>query len=89
MGDLMDGQINFNDYFQKPKLDFNPKQLVSFINGMGVAQYTQIGSVIKKTVESNQYNITDEEIDRITNSVSVWLLGIGSEYEKYLKQLID
>lgn len=86
---IPDGQINFTDYFQKPKVDIKPKSLVDFINGMGTAQYTQIGNVITKSVESNGYNITSEEIDRITNSVSVWLLNIGEAYDLHLRNLLN
>ena len=84
----MDGQIDFNSYFTNPKLDIKPKSLVEFINGMGTAQYTQIGNVIAKTVDYEQYEIDSEIIGRITNNVSVWLLDIGTEYRKYLDKLI-
>lgn len=79
----MEGQINFNDYFKSPQAE-KPKSLVDFINSMGVSQYNQIGNVISKTCEYHKYNMPDDSIGRITNDVSVWLLGIGSKYEKYL-----
>ena len=86
--DNIGGQINFNDFFTKPSLDIKPKTLVDFINSMGTAQYTQIEDVISKTVECGKYDISDEVIGRITNSVSIWLLRIGGEYKKYLDGLL-
>ena len=79
----VDGQINFSDFF-KPTVKEKPKLLVEFINGMGTAQYTQIGNVIRKTCECGNYDMPAESIERITNNVSVWLLDIGSQYQKYL-----
>lgn len=84
----MDGQINFNDYFEKQKLDIKPMLLVDFINGMGTAQYTQIGNVISQSVSRYGTEIDEELIGRITNNVSVWLLKIGSAYANYLSELI-
>lgn len=88
MEPTLEGQINFTDYFTKPSLDIKPKILVDFINGMGVAQYTQIRNVVRDTVERGEYDVSDETIERITNNVSVWLLDVGMQYEKYLKELI-
>lgn len=86
---IPEGQINFSDYFQKPKIDVKHKSLVDFINGMGTAQYTQIGNVVRDTVKNCNCDISDEAIERITNNVSVWLLRIGGDYEKYLKDLLS
>ena len=83
-----DGQFSFSDYCNKPKLDIKPKPLVEFINSSGTAQYAQIGNVVQKTCEYNHYQMPDDSISRITNDVSVWLLRVGSEYEKYLKELL-
>ena len=88
MDDELEGQISFNDYFSKQKLDIKPKALVNFINDMGVSQYEQIGDVVRKTVEQCGDSLAGEVIERITNNVSVWLLGIGSNYEKYIEKLI-
>lgn len=84
----VNGQINFTDYF-KPSAKEKPKLLVDFINSMGTAQYTQIGNVIKKTCEQGKYEIPADSIERITNNVSVWLLDIGSEYQKYLLNCLN
>jgi len=56
---------------------------------MGPAQYTQIKNVISETAKRENYNLSDEAIGRLTNSVSVWLLGVGTEYGKYLNKLIE
>lgn len=93
-GELMfdyecDGQINFKDYFQKPKLDIKPKNLVDFINGMGICQYKQIRNVVRETVDQGKYEVSEEAIERITNNVSVWLLKIGMEYKEYLNSLLN
>ena len=50
MEQTLEGQINFTDYFTKPSLDIKPKALVDFINGMGTAQYTQIGNGFRYSV---------------------------------------
>ena len=83
----LEGQINFTDYF-KPTVIEKPKSLVEFINGMGTSQYRQIGDVIEDICKCNNYDMPEDSIGRITNSVSVWLLGIGSEYEKYLNEIL-
>jgi len=88
MLEQLDGQVNFLDYFTRHTLDIKPKSLVDFINGMGVAQYSQIQDVIIKSIEYNELDVEGEAIGRITNSVSVWLLNIGIEYKNYLDKLI-
>jgi hypothetical protein len=84
----VEGQVNFSDYF-KPAVKERPKQLVDFINDSGTAQYMQIRNVIESTCERNEYDMPLDTIERITNDVSVWLLGVGVKYEKYLKELIN
>ena len=88
MEEQLKGQINFADYF-KPAIKEKPKSLVDFINGMGRSQYNQIGDVISEICESNNYDMPEDSIGRITNSVSVWLLRIGEEYGKYLEEMIN
>ncbi len=64
-----------------------PKKLVDFINSSGTSQYSQIKKVINKVSVDGGYDLSWEVIDRITNMVSVWLLDVGNNYERYLKEL--
>jgi hypothetical protein len=79
----VEGQVDFSDYF-KPAVKEKPKQLVDFINDSGTAQYMQIRDVVKNTCERNKYDMPPDAIERITNDVSVWLLGVGKRYQEYL-----
>lgn len=87
MDNQLSGQINFEDYFKPPVYE-KPKELVFFINDRGVGQYREIQNVITELCEREQYDMPDESINRITNAVSVWLLGIGAAYEKYLAEIM-
>ena len=89
MDDNISGQVSFFDYFDKKPLNIKPKSLVEFINDTGVSQYAQIGNSVSKTVAYEKYEISEEAIGRITNNVSVCLLGIVMEYGKYMNGIIE
>lgn len=62
------------------------KSLTEFINSLGDSQYNQIKKVITETCAYEKAEVSAELIDRITNRVSIWLIGVGSGYRKYLRQ---
>ena len=77
-----DGQITITDYLAtKIKLK-EVKDLTEWINGQGKAQYGQVKDLIRNTGI-----LTDEEaIDRMTNTVSVYILEMSIGYMKYLRE---
>lgn len=78
-----EGQLELNDYFKSKIVSKKVKDLTSWINSQGKAQYTQIGEVISRTYE--QEKDTNELIDRLTNAVSVYVVNQSIGYMKYLK----
>ena len=58
--------------------------LTAWINSQGKAQYAQIGEVVR-----NVYNLnkdSGELIERLTNSVSVYVLNQSMGYMNYLRK---
>lgn len=79
-----DGQIELTDYLKSKIVSGQVMDLTSWINSQGKAQYTQIGEIINDICENEK----DKEhlVDRITNSVSVYVLNQSIGYMKYLKE---
>ena len=77
-----DGQITITDYLAtKIKLK-EVKDLTEWINGQGKAQYGQVKDLIR-----DAGILTDEDdIDRMTNKVSVYILEMSIGYMAYLRE---
>lgn len=53
--------------------------MTEFINSQGRSQYEQISDVVR------EYLTDEEQIDRVTNGVSVYVLSQSMDYMKYLR----
>ena len=60
------------------------KDLTTWINSQGKAQYTQIGEVVRETYEREKDSV--DLVDRITNAVSVYVLNQSMGYMEYLRK---
>ena len=78
-----DGQIELTDYLKSQIKCGAVKDLTAWINSQGKAQYTQIGEVVSDTYK--RYKNDADVVDRLTNDVSVYVLGQSMGYMKYLK----
>lgn len=68
--------------------DKKVKDLTSWINSQGKAQYTQIGEVIRDTYEKEKDS--PYLLDRLTNAVSVYVLRQSAGYMDYLRnEVVD
>lgn len=76
-----EGQLTLTDYLAQKIERKEVKDLTSWINTQGKSQYGQVKDVIR-----NAGILDDEdEIDRMTNSVSVYILRMSSGYMAYLR----
>lgn len=81
-------QLDLSQYMQMQIKDKKVKDLTSWINSQGKAQYMQIGEVIRDTYE--QEKDSPYLLDRLTNAVSVWVLRQSSGYMAYLRnEVVD
>lgn len=78
-----DGQIEMTDYLKSKIKSGTVKDLATWINSRGKAQYTQIGEVVSEAYE--RYKDDADMIGRITNAVSVYVLNQSMGYMKYLR----
>ena len=78
-----DGQIEMTDYLSSKVKRGQIKDLTTWINSQGKAQYTQIGQVVRDTYE--RHKDSPELVDRITNAVSVYVLNQSMGYMEYLR----
>lgn len=78
-----DGQIEMTDYLKSKIKSGIVKDLTTWINSQGKAQYTQIGEVVSEAYE--RYKDDADMIGRITNAVSVYVLNQSMGYMKYLR----
>ena len=79
-----EGQLELNDLLKSKIVSGKVNDLTNWINSQGKAQYTQIGEVIKSAYE--RYKDDKYFLDRMTNSVSIYVLDQSSGYMKYLKK---
>ena len=75
-----EGQIEITDYLKSKIKCGEVKDLKSWINSQGKAQYTQIGEVVRDTYEREKD--TPDLVDRITNAVSIYVLQQSMGYMK-------
>ena len=78
-----EGQIELTEYLKSKIKSGEVKTLTAWINSQGKAQYTQIGEVVRNAYE--KYKDDNEIVDRITNAVSVYVLGQSMGYMNYLR----
>lgn len=78
-----EGQIEMTDYLKSKIKSGRVKDLTDWINSQGRAQYTQIGEVVRNTYE--RYRNDSDIVARITNAVSVYVLGQSMGYMEYLR----
>lgn len=77
---MMEGQMTITDIL-KSKIELRQvKGLTEWINTQGKSQYEQVGDIIGK------YLPNDENADRLTNAVSVYILEMSLGYMEYLRQ---
>lgn len=76
----MDGQITITEYFKSLVECGAVKDLTSWINSQGKAQYNQIKDIISEYIKD------DELLDRLTNAVSVYVLNQSLGYSEYLRR---
>lgn len=79
-----DGQFELTDFLCKKIANKSVMDLTAWINSQGKAQYAQIGEVVR-----NAYNLnkdSGELIERLTNSVSVYVLNQSMGYMNYLRK---
>lgn len=79
-----EGQIEITDYLKSKIKCGEVKDLTSWINSQGKAQYTQIGEVVRDTYEREKDS--PDLVDRITNAVSIYVLQQSIGYMKYLRK---
>lgn len=78
---MMDGQISLTDYLSTQIENRRVYDLTAWINQQGKAQYGQVKDVIRETGI-----LTDEEqIDRMTNHISCYILRMSLGYMEYLR----
>ena len=78
-----DGQLELTDYLKSKIKSGRVKDLTTWINSQGKAQYTQIGEVVRETYEREKDS--PDLVDRITNAVSVYVLDQSIGYMDYLR----
>lgn len=77
----MEGQITITEWLQAKIKARTVLSLTSWINTQGKSQYEQIKAVIRKS----GYLTDEEQIDRMTNYVSIYVLDQSLNYMDYLK----
>lgn len=80
-----EGQLTITDFLKSKVASGKVKDLTSFINSSGKAQYTQIQELIEKSMKDYGIDATSEQKNRLTNAVSVYILNQSCEYMKYLR----
>lgn len=81
-----EGQISITELLQSKIQTKTVMDLTEWINSQGKAQYTQIKELVKD--KCHEFDITEdsEKIDRLTNSISVYVLTQSSGYMEYLRK---
>lgn len=80
-----EGQLSITDYFKQQVVSGKVMDLTRWINSSGKAQYTQVGELVNKALEDYGIEATNEQADRLTNAISVYILTQSSRYMNYLK----
>lgn len=83
---MINGQISITDYLKAKIISREVMDLTSWINSQGKAQYSQIGDVVEDICKHINADLSDEQIARITNAVSVYVLNQSIGYMDYLRE---
>ena len=76
-----DGQLTITDYLASKIERREVKELTEWINSQGKCQYDQIKDVIRKTKLMDD----EDDIDQMTNKVSIYVLNMSLGYMEYLR----
>ena len=81
-----EGQISITELLQSKIQTKTVMDLTEWINSQGKAQYEQIKELVK--LRCHDFEITEdpEKIDRLTNSISVYVLEQSIGYMEYLRK---
>ena len=81
-----EGQISITELLQSKIQTKTVMDLTEWINSQGKAQYEQIKELVK--LRCHDFDITEdsEKIDRLTNSISVYVLEQSIGYMEYLRK---
>lgn len=80
-----EGQLTITDFLKSKVASGKVKDLTSWINSSGKAQYTQVGELVNKALGDFGIEATKEQASRLTNAISVYILEQSSGYMEYLK----
>lgn len=80
-----EGQLTITDFLKSKVVSGKVKDLTTWINSSGKAQYTQVGELVNKALEDYGIEATNEQANRLTNAISVYILNQSSGYMDYLK----
>lgn len=80
-----EGQLSITDYFKQQDVLGKVMDLTSWINSSGKAQYTQVGELVNKALEDYGIEATNEQVGRLTNAISVYILDQSCGYMEYLR----
>ena len=76
-----DGQLTITDYLASKIERREVKELTEWINAQGKCQYDQIKDVIRNTKLMDD----EDDIDQMTNKVSIYVLNMSLGYMEYLR----
>jgi hypothetical protein len=82
-----EGQLTITDYFKQQVVSGKVMDLTSWINSSGKAQYTQVQELIEKSLGDYGIEVTNEQVGRLTNAISVYILNQSSGYMDYLRKV--
>jgi hypothetical protein len=80
-----EGQLTITDFLKSKVVSGKVKDLTTWINSSGKAQYTQVGELVNKALEDYGIEATKEQVGRLANAISVYILNQSSGYMDYLK----
>lgn len=80
-----EGQLTITDYFKQQVVSGKVKDLTTWINSSGKAQYTQVRELVNKALEDYGIEATNEQAGRLTNAISVYILDQSCGYMEYLR----
>jgi hypothetical protein len=80
-----EGQLTITDFLKSKVVSGKVKDLTTWINSSGKAQYTQVRELVNKALEDYGIEATNEQVGRLTNAISVYILNQSSGYMEYLR----
>lgn len=80
-----EGQLTITDFLKSKVASGKVKDLTTWINSSGKAQYTQVQELIEKSLKDYGIEATNEQVGRLTNAISVYILDQSCGYMEYLR----